>query len=271
MRRRRIGLALMLTASVSVIGSQAEAATRPGPVAALKRQLNGHGGVRESSVYRILSGPKKEHLTSRSRAVHAFGGGGIAAVDVRYSKFATGDARSILFPDRGYTWQRDFPDHLPAGKSWLLEIQKNDLYLTCGQIRLSDPATLRHVLATTTVKRPAGVYDGTRTTLYEGSTTIGHLYKLNPRLRVAGFEKPTGQYASYAKLPVKWRLWLGSDQLVRRCQTRYHEPESPWNTKDRSLSTADVRFSGWGDEVDIKPPPAELVATPDELVSSDDD
>jgi hypothetical protein len=83
------------------------------------------------------------------------------------------------------------------------------------------------VLATTTAKRPAGVYDGTRTTLYEGRITIGELYKLNPRLQVDYFEKPTGLYASYTKLPVKWRLWLGSDQLVRRCQTRYDEPESP--------------------------------------------
>jgi hypothetical protein len=41
--------------------------------------------------------------------------------------------------------------------------------------------------------------------------------------------------------------------------------------KDRRLQTADVRFSGWGDAIDIKPPPAELVATRDELVFSDDD
>ncbi|MFI9837581.1 hypothetical protein ACIHFD_11140 [Nonomuraea sp. NPDC051941] len=84
-------------------------------------------------------------------------------------------------------------------------------------------------------------------------------------------KKPTGQYASYAKLPVKWRLWLGSDQLVCRCQTRYDEADSLWNVKDRSLQTADVRFSGWGDAIHIKPPPTELVATIDELIFSDDD
>ncbi|MEQ4720368.1 hypothetical protein [Nonomuraea sp. B19D2] len=272
MGRWTIGLALVLTAWVSITGKHAEAATRPDPVAALKRQLNGHGGVRETSVYRSVWGPKKEErVTIRSRAVHEFGGGEIMAMDLRYSKFSSGDSRSIVFPDRAYGWKRDHPDYLPAGKSWILETKKNDLYLACGQIRLSDPATLRHVLATTATKRPAGVYDGTRTTLYEGSTTIGELYKLNPRLQVGDFEKPTGQYASYAKLPVKWRLWLGTDQLIRRCQTRYDEPDSPWNVKDRSLKTADVRFSGWGDAIDIKPPPAELVATSDELVFSDDD
>ncbi|AQZ63343.1 unnamed protein product [[Actinomadura] parvosata subsp. kistnae] len=261
----------MLAVSVSVIGAPAGAVTRPDPVAALKRQLDGHGGVRLNAVYRIVWGPKKDHVSSRSRAVYKFGGGGIVAIDVRYSKFSPGDSRSIIFPDRAYGWEREHPAYMPAGKSWFLETKKNDLELVCGQIRLSDSATLRHVLATTTVKRPAGVYDGTRTTLYEGSTTIGDLYKLNPGLRVDGFEKPTGQYASYTKLPVTWRLWLGSDQLVRRCQTRYDEPDSLWNTKDRSVSTADVRLSGWGEAVDIKPPPAELVATRDELVFPDDD
>ncbi|MEW1845742.1 hypothetical protein AB0392_47995 [Nonomuraea angiospora] len=261
----------MLTVSVSVIGPHAEAATRPDPVAALKRQFNGHGGVRQSSVYRIVWGPKKDHVTSRSRTVYEFGGGGIVAMDLNYSKSPShGASRAIVFPDRAYGWEHDRPDYLPAGKSWILDTRKSDLYLACGKIRLSDPATLRHVLSTTAAKRPAGVYDGTRTTLYEGTVTIGELYKLNPRLWVDEVEKPTGRYASYAKLPVKWRLWLGSDQLVRRCQTRYDEPDSLWNVKDRSIETADVRFSGWGDAIDIKPPPAELVATADELVFSDD-
>ncbi|MEV4370145.1 hypothetical protein AB0J71_23965 [Nonomuraea sp. NPDC049637] len=262
----------MLTASVSLVGPHAEGVTRPGPVAALKRQLNGHGGVRQNSVYRSVWGRKREHVTSRSKSLYEFGGGGIVAVDFRYSMFPSGDSRSIIFPDRAYGWERDRSDHLPAGKSWLLETKKYDLELACGQIRLSDPATLQHVLATTTVKRPAGVYDGTRTTLHEGSITMGELYKLNPRLRVNDYlDKPTGLYASYAKLPVKWRLWLGADQLVRRCQTRYDEPDSPWNAEDRRVMTADVRFSGWGDAIDIKPPPAELVATRDELVFADDD
>lgn len=272
MGRWAIGLALVLTASVSVVSPHAEAVTRPGPVAALKRQLNGHGGVRASAVYRSVWGPKKDRVTGRSRAVYKFGRGGIVAFDVRYSKPSTGGpSRVIAFPDRAYVWRPDRPAHLPAGKSWIVGADKSKMYLECGKIRLSDPATLRHVLSTTATKRPAGVYDGTRTTVYEGSTTIGKLYKLNPRLWVSDFEKPTGRYASYAKLPVKWRLWLGPDQLVRRCQTRYDEPEHPWNVKDRNLQTADVRFSGWGDAIDIKPPPAEKVATQDELIFPDHD
>jgi hypothetical protein len=265
-------MALVLAASASVIVPHAEAATRPGPIAALKKQLNGHGGVRQSSVHRAVWGPKKEHSSSRSRTVYKFGGGKVVALDFRSptSPSGSGASRTIAFPHRAYGWKRNPLDELPAGKSWILDTKKNDLYLSCGKIRLSNPATLRHVLATTATKRPAGVYDGTRTTLYEGSTTIGELYKLDPSLLVSFFEKPTGKYASYRKLPVKWRLWLGSDQLVRRCQTRYDEPDHLGKGKDRTLWTADVRFSGWGDAVDIKPPPAEKVTTRDELVSDDD-
>lgn len=271
MGRWTMGMALVLTASVSVIVPHAEAATRPGPVTALKQQLNGHGGVRYSSVYRTVWGPKKEHATTRSRAVHKFGGGKVVATDFSLPKSSyNGASRTIAFPDRSYSWAQKPLDRLPAGKSWILDTKKNDLYLWCGQIRLSNPATLRHVLATTATKRPAGVYDGTRTTLYEGSTTIGELYKLNPSLRVSDFEKPTGKYASYRKLPVKWRLWLGSDQLVRRCQTRYDEPDPLGQGDDRRLTIDDVRFSGWGDAVDIKPPPAKKVVPRDELVSDDD-
>ncbi|MEV0307763.1 hypothetical protein [Nonomuraea fuscirosea] len=278
MGRWTLGPALVLTASISVsvsvsiTGVPAEAAARPDPVAALKRKLNGHGGVRETAVFRSVLGPKKVRLTGRAKTVFEFGGGGIVASDLRFSS-SLGDSRSIAFLYRVYNWEPEHPDYLPAGKSWIVskKKKKNDLFISCGQIRLSDPAVLRHVLATTTAKHPAGVYDGTRTTLYEGSTTIGALYKLDPSVWVDNVNKPTGQHASYRKLPVKWRLWLGSDQLVRRCQTRYDEPDSPWSVEDRHVVITDERYSGWHDPIDVKPPPAELVATRDELVFSDDD
>ncbi|MEU8397626.1 hypothetical protein AB0C28_20720 [Nonomuraea sp. NPDC048892] len=273
MGRWTLGPALVLTASISlsIIGVPAEAAPRPDPVAALKRKLNGHGGVRESTVFRSVSGPKKDRVTSRAKTVFEFGGGEIVASDLRFSS-SLGDSRRIAFSDRVYVWEPGRPDYLPAGKSWIVSTtKKNDLFISCGKIRLSDPAVLRHVLATTTAKRPDGVYDGTRTTLYEGSTTIGELYKLDPSVWVDNVNKPTGQHASYRKLPVKWQLWLGSDQLVRRCQTRYDEPDSIWNVEDRHLVISDERYSGWHDPIDVKPPPAELVATRDELVFSDDD
>ncbi|MFD2353588.1 hypothetical protein ACFSTC_36585 [Nonomuraea ferruginea] len=240
-----------------------------GAEAAARRSWRGAG---EFGLPRCLGseeGPRHQPIAVRLRVRWRWNRGPrfppLEALDV------SGASRAVVFPGRSYGWYPDRPAYLPEGKSWILDTEKNELYLECGKIRLSDPATLRHVLSTTTAKRPAGVYDGTRTTLHEGSTTIGKLYKLNPRLWVGDFEKPTGRYASYTKLPVKWRLWLGPDQLVRRCQTRYDEPEYPWNVEDRSLTTADVRFSGWGDAIHIEPPPAEEVATRDELVFPDHD
>ncbi|MGN9784937.1 hypothetical protein ACTMTF_26135 [Nonomuraea sp. ZG12] len=158
-------MALLLAASVSVTVPHAEAATRPGLVTALKQQLNGHGGVRYSSVSRTVWGPKKEHVTTRSRTVYKLGGGKVVAVDFSFPKSSPGGAsRTIAFPDRSYIWEQKPLDRLPAGKSWILDTKKNDLYLWCGQIRLSNPATLRHVLATTATKRPAGVYEGAQRT-----------------------------------------------------------------------------------------------------------
>jgi hypothetical protein len=128
-------MALMLAASVSVIVPHAEAATRPGPVTALKQQLNGHGGVRQSSVYRSVWGPKRRRITAAAAADF---GPSTSSVPVK-------------------SWPSTPPPRSP---------------------------------------RPAAVPLGpspSRTTLYEGSVTIGELYKLDPRLWVSKFEKPTGK------------------------------------------------------------------------------
>ncbi|MER7503626.1 hypothetical protein AB0L05_15585 [Nonomuraea pusilla] len=250
---------------------RAEAAVHAGPVAALERQMRGHDGVRVTSVSRAFFQADGFRVTARWREVGEFGGGEVAAKDITYPRGnSAGVKRSIIFTDRSYALHRKRPGYVPEGKPWVLDVRKNDLYLECGKIRLSDPATLRRVLATTTSKRPAGVYDGARTTLHEGSVTVGELYELNPTLWVDVFEKPTGRYASYAELPVRWRLWIGRDQLVRRCQTRYDEPAALGNDRERSFMTDDVRFSGWGDAIDIEPPPGDEVSTRDEFVFSDD-
>ncbi|MGW0803440.1 hypothetical protein [Nonomuraea sp. NPDC002799] len=264
-----LGVAL---AAVSVAVPPAAAAGRGDPVAALKRQLNGPGGVRIVTSSTARSPSENFGYTFKARAIYEFRDGKVVAIDFTVPKSASDDGQRIIeFPDRGYNWQQDPPDYLPIGKSWIVGNKRRDLYLQCDQMVLSDPATLRHLLGTTTAKRGGGTYDGTRTTLYEGTTTIGALYKLNPRLRVNSYlDKPTGPHAGYAKLPVRWRLWIGRDLLVRRCQTRYDEPVALYDTKNRTFRTADVRLSGWGQAISIKPPPADQVATVDELVFSDD-
>jgi hypothetical protein len=133
-------------------------------------------------------------------------------------------------------------------------------------VSLSDPATLRAVLATTARKRPAGVYDGVRTTLYEGTITFAQLHKVNPGMRIGFRSKPTGTYASWK---VSWRLWIGQDQLVRRAWSAWREPN---DTPDRSASEKpyyafeeDLQLSDWGMKADIQPPPADKTVSSEEL------
>ncbi|MFI6921852.1 hypothetical protein ACIBIZ_18050 [Nonomuraea spiralis] len=133
-------------------------------------------------------------------------------------------------------------------------------------VSLSDPATLRAVLATTTSRRPAGMYDGVRTTVHEGVITFAQLHKVNPDMRIGARSRPTGEYASWK---VSWRLWIGPDQLVRRAWSAWRDPN---DSLDRSAGepqhysfVEDLRLSDWGMKVDIQPPPADETVSLEEL------
>ncbi|MFI6603301.1 hypothetical protein ACIBHX_44300 [Nonomuraea sp. NPDC050536] len=105
------------------------------------------------------------------------------------------------------------------------------------------------------------MYDKVRTTLYQGRITLGELYKVNPEVRIPLNTRPTGKYA---KLPVEWRLWLGQDQLVRRCRSSYDEPVVAPGLVDgdeRFRTVDDIRLSRWGMKADIRPPREDQVAT----------
>ncbi|MFI6732644.1 hypothetical protein ACIBI9_06915 [Nonomuraea sp. NPDC050451] len=131
-------------------------------------------------------------------------------------------------------------------------------------MRLSNPGTLKALLASTKAKYPAGVYDGTRTTLHEGIITLGEVAKADPDLLV-GADRPTGKYAG---VRIDWKLWIGQDQLVRRCHVSYLLPGVPgMDDFDPLQLVEDVRLSRWGRATDIKPPAADQVATHDELIN----
>ncbi|MGW0194192.1 hypothetical protein [Nonomuraea sp. NPDC003201] len=141
------------------------------------------------------------------------------------------------------------------------------LVLKSGSVDLADPTTLRAVPATTTDKRPAGVYDGVRTTLYQGSITFAQLSKAKPGLRIGFRSKPTGRYGTWK---VSRRLWIGGDRLVRRAWSSWREPN---DSRDRSVSgdpyyafVEDLRLSDWGMKVHIVPPPADETVPVEELI-----
>jgi hypothetical protein len=259
MRRWIAASAVMLVVPMVAagLGGTANAQRAPAdPIDALKRQLVENRGVKMSTVLTVTEEQKdKDHVWTK--AVAEFGKGKIVAVDMTHDSDRIkriDPIRQIIFEGRQYIQN----GYIPDGKSWLLN-EDNEVRpkLDAGWIKLADPAMLKAVLATTKVKRPAGVYDGTRTTLYQGTITVGQLSKASH-----GF--PFGLVVMLtekeAKAKMSWRLWLGEDQLVRRAWGSWSRPFSKNDGVPVSY-VVDARLTGWGTETDIAAPSADDVWT----------
>ncbi|WP_326826061.1 hypothetical protein [Streptosporangium sp. NBC_01756] len=260
---------VLASALVVGLGDGASAQTVPAdPVDALRSQMAGNGGVRfvktavdtledRSDVPSWMT-KDKHKITFRGNGTVQFGGGKVTATDVTSRNSHVGPdkpLRFVTFEGRSYMsgW---LTRPLPAGKEWVLsEDDKTWPEMDIGRIRLADPATLRAVLATTTARRPGGVYDGTRTTLYEGKVTFGELSRAYPGFRLISDGKPT---AKDLKIEVSWRLWIGEDQLVRRAWSSWTEPFLKVINEYVSTVT-DVRLTGWGAATRVLPPSDEQV------------
>ncbi|MEV1242694.1 hypothetical protein ACIBO2_23540 [Nonomuraea sp. NPDC050022] len=110
------------------------------------------------------------------------------------------------------------------------------------------------MLATTTTTKASGTYDGSPTTLRQGSITFRQLWDVAPDLRV-GVKDDHGEWK------IDWRLWIGEDGLVRRAWSKWRQPEGD-KLKGATGGQGwfgfveDVRYSDWGMKLTIKPPPA---------------
>ncbi|SEG99486.1 hypothetical protein SAMN05444920_11382 [Nonomuraea solani] len=263
-RMRLWALALTITSVALVVPPSAVAETRLDPVAALRRQLASGNAVTFSNVT-VFKSWDGEPRTFRRSGVHELARGEVIASEFLEPKDGKDPERFIIFPDRYYEQSSFWGKRLPEGKSWGVTKEKWPLALTCGDMRLSHPATLKALLAGTKAKRPAGVYDGTRTTLHEGIITLGEVAKADPDLRVLN-SRPTG---TYAQVRINWKLWIGKDQLVRRCQSSSLLPGWPGKDDLEPMQFVDdVRLSRWGRATDIEPPAADQVATHDELIDA---
>ncbi|MFI7134972.1 hypothetical protein ACIBQ1_55565 [Nonomuraea sp. NPDC050153] len=263
-RMRLWSLALTIASVAVIVPPSGVAEARLDPVAALRRQLASGKTVTFSNatVFKAWDG---EPRTFRQSGVHELAHGEVIASELLDLKDGKDPERFIVFPDRYYEQSSFLGERLPEGKSWRVTEDKQSLALTCGHMRLSHPATLKTLLAGTKDKRPAGVYDGARTTLHEGIITLGEVAKADPDLRVLD-HKPTG---TYAQVRINWKLWIGQDQLVRRCQSSSLLPGWPGKDDLEPMQFVDdVRLSRWGRATDIKPPAADQVATRDELIDT---
>ncbi|MFI6293882.1 hypothetical protein ACIBEJ_20000 [Nonomuraea sp. NPDC050790] len=187
-----------------------------------------------------------------------FGKGKAIASDTRYRaghKYAgEGEFRYLTFP--GQEYMQDKGRRLPKGKRWVLTEDKQFIPFAHSPIKVADPAVLRAILATAKAKRPAGVYDGTRTTMYEGAITFGQLYKASP-----GTSKPKDPQAK-----ITWRIWLGRDQLTRRVWSTWRSRSPLSGSREPTeVHVMDALFSDWGTKTQINRPAADEVITSEEL------
>jgi hypothetical protein len=252
--RWRKAAALALVVPLSAAGSAVSADAAVDPVAAIQRQLvKGHG---VKFVQRdTFNGEGKGWENFEQSGIVGFGKGKVVATDERFPDMGDSDNHLIYVNGRVYDYQPERPH--PPGRPWISGKWPVSLTLGSGRITISDPAVFKAVLATTMSRRAGGVYDGVRTTIYEGAITVGQLHRAKPDMVIFTLGgDPAGKYASWK---ISWRLWIGPDQLVRRVWSSWSQPNVMGNPVFAKVarSIVDVRLSDWGMKADIKPPPVD--------------
>ncbi|MEV1198701.1 hypothetical protein [Microbispora rosea] len=276
---KRAFLALACAATAALVApavaapAQAQTSTRAqapaaDPVAALRKQFVAGHGVRFVSTGTLsLAGVTAIKYTSNGG--YAFGRSGVVASDStqksKYSellkdedddlKDAEKPLRMIVIGSTGYFSGGVYTSLLPEGKTWLRlpGLRPNS---SASPLNPLDWHNLKAVLATTKAKGPGGRVNGAKTTLYRGTITLGQLMKANPGAK----DSLAAIGSNPAKNVVSWKLWIGSDQLVRRASASVDlKLKSEGESFTFNLST-DSTFAGWGRKVTVKAPPKSKVA-----------
>ncbi|WP_043641314.1 hypothetical protein [Nonomuraea candida] len=262
--RRWTTVATLTVTGLALYGSPAAGAAEAGdPVAAIQRQLVKGHGVRITRHITSASSwfPSWERAKPTVGTV-GFGDGKVVATDLWYHQAEGAGARHICIGKR--LWEYIPKKKWPEGRKWVTTRFPCVLYLGTGYLRLDEPAVLAAVLATTTSARTSGSYDGSPTTLHEGSISFRQLWNVRPELRDGSVKE------EHADWEIDWRLWIGKDGLVRRAWSKWREPagEEPGSTTDGRHwygFVDDVRYSDWGMKLTIKPPRAARTISAHEL------
>ncbi|WP_336212387.1 hypothetical protein [Nonomuraea sp. LPB2021202275-12-8] len=223
-------------------------ATAGDPITAIQRQLVKGHGVRITRVNTFNAGDGWERFKP-TKGVVGFGDGTVKATDLWHMQLGKTGTRIICMGGR--VWEYNPQAKRPHGKIWSTGKWPCD-GLQTGLLRLDKPAEFAAVLATTTTTKAAGIYDGSPTTLHEGSISFRQLWDVGANLR-GDIKDEHGEWA------IDWRLWIGKDGLVRRAWSKWRQPdllEDSTYVQGWYGFVADVRYSDWGTKVTIKPPPA---------------
>lgn len=271
---RRLVATLACTATVSVVTpalaapahAQAPAAK---PVIALKKQFATGHGVHFTSVNKIDVGGLAS-VKLRSKGTVGFGRTGVTATDIT-TKADWGDLfgdeeetdgpnkpiRTITMKKTSYSSGDLFDSYLPEGKSWVRSTDGDPARELSGGFLLNplDANTLRTVLSTTKARGKGGIVAGARTTLYRGTITMKQLLSASPATR----RQLKGLNAKEKASRVSWKVWLGTDDLVRRVTTSTRRTVKIEKMSIEMALTSDARFTGWNKKIKITPPPSDQV------------
>jgi hypothetical protein len=227
------------------------AAVAGDPSTAVKRQLvKGHGvRIVRNTTFNMGEGWERFKPT---KGVVGFGDGKVVATDVWKLQLGEAGVRHICIGRRN--WEYNPKAKRPNGKKWSTIKERCDLRLKTGYLYVDSPDVLAAVLATTTTTKASGTYDGSPTTLHQGSMTFRQLWDVRPDMR-------EGMEDEYGEWKIDWRLWISKDGLVRRAWSKWRQPEGEEFKGATDLQgwfgfVEDVRYSDWGMKVTIKPPPA---------------
>ncbi|GAA4522075.1 MULTISPECIES: hypothetical protein [Nonomuraea] len=179
---------------------------------------------------------------------------GMYAVDVSTcSTFARGGdpirSRTVQVGRDIYS-QGDWTD-VPQGKKWVHREDTDALRWTRHLIEPLNPEFLRLISPGAKRISTRDRYDGVRTTRYDGSVQVDHLSSY-----WAGHLYGTGAWTGGR---IRWKLWLGPDDLPRRFQAEIiTEPYGPEEKAD--AVRMNVLYKGWRAPVRIQIPPENQVA-----------
>ncbi|RBQ15443.1 hypothetical protein DP939_35735 [Spongiactinospora rosea] len=252
---RAVLIVIAMVAITAADGSGSLEAAPADPVDALKRQFAAGRGVMVTTKLTVTK--KGETIELGSSGAADFGPRGITATDLTaampagvFSAFTGASPRAVTV--QGHRYIKD--DTAQVSKGW----QENGdaavrPCLDATWTLLADPAMLAAVLATTTSRSRAGVYDGTPTVLHEGVITLGALHRARPQ--PCDDLDPTAPRGATAEAKVSWRMWIGEDRLVRRAWAAWDGVSE----KGRLLYTnvSDAWLTAWGARPDIEVPAIE--------------
>ncbi|WP_169983942.1 hypothetical protein [Microbispora sp. H10836] len=251
-------VASMAIVVLSVLGVVAPAHAVTDPVAILKKHLVPDHGVRISIAWKMDQGGAA--IKFRHAGDLGFDASGVVTFDLAGQAKVENKAKDIFVgtnegPTRSIaigneTYSTGAYDHLlPDGKAWARIVSPKGTVAArrYSLLNVLDPATLKAVLATAKTKAPGMELDGVKTTLYTGVITVR---QASPGTKMSARE---------GAQRIGWRLWIGSDGLIRRQMTTTTKRIQIGRRAAKELLSEDIHYSAWGSDVIITAPPAEEV------------